>query len=238
MRLDNFLSKALNVTRSEACQIIKNKRVVVNNNVIIKKDFHLNEIDDVIIVDGKKLEYKEFVYLMLNKPGNVVCAVRDNNDKTVIDLINNTMLHHDELFPIGRLDKDTEGLLLLSNDGKLAHKITSPKNEVYKKYFVRLQNALMDQDAFLFCNGLEIRDGNNEVFITKQAKMEVINDKECYVYICEGKFHQIKRMFEKLNNKVIYLRRESYGDLMLDETLGLGEYRMLTYDEIVYLKSL
>lgn len=238
MRLDNFLSKALNVTRSEACLIIKNKRVVVNNNVIIKKDFHLNELNDVIIVDGKLIEYKEFIYIMLNKPGNVVCAVRDNNDKTVVDLISNTVLHREELFPIGRLDKDTEGLLLLSNDGKLAHKITSPKNEVYKKYFVRLQNSLIEQDVFSFCNGLEIRDGNNELFITKQAKMEVISDKECYVYICEGKFHQIKRMFEKLNNKVIYLRRESYGDLKLDATLGLGEYRMLTYDEIVYIKSL
>ncbi len=238
MRLDNFLSKALNVTRSEASQIIKNKRVSVNKKIIIKKDYHINELFDEIVVDNNIIEYKEFIYIMLNKPGNVVCAVRDNLDKTVIDLIDKTIIHHSELFPIGRLDKDTEGLILLTNDGKLAHKMTSPKNEIYKKYFVKLQNKISDEDVYSFSHGLEIRDGNNELFITKDAKIEVINETECYVYICEGKFHQIKRMFEKLNNKVIYLRRESYGDLMLDNSLALGEYRMLSHEEILYIKNL
>lgn len=238
MRLDNFLAKALNVTRSEASQFIKNKRVSVNKKIIIKKDYHINELFDEIVIDNNIIEYKEFIYIMLNKPGNVVCAVRDNLDKTVIDLIDKTIIHHSELFPIGRLDKDTEGLILLTNDGKLAHKMTSPKNEIYKKYFVKLQNKISDDDVYSFCHGLEIRDGNNEVFITKNAKMEVINETECYVYICEGKFHQIKRMFDKLNNKVIYLRRESYGDLMLDNSLELGEYRMLSHDEILYIKNL
>lgn len=237
MRIDNYLSKALNITRSEALTILKKQDVYVNDKKVNKKDFHINELIDVVKVNDQVLEYKEFIYLMLNKPQGVICAVRDKVDKTVIDILDNNIMHRSELFPIGRLDKDTEGLLLLTNDGQLAHHLASPNHEVYKKYFVKSQNKIKEEDSYLFANGLEIRDGKDEIFTTKKAKMEILSDYECYVYICEGKFHQIKRMFEKLNNKVIYLKRVAYGDIVLDETLKLGEYRYLTNEEIIKLKK-
>lgn len=232
MRLDNYLSKALNITRSEALTIIKKQEVYVNDKRIVKKDFHINELNDIVKVNDQVLEYKEFVYIMLNKPQGVVCAVTDKINKTVIDILDKNILHRNDLFPIGRLDKDTEGLLLLTNDGKLTHKLASPNHEIYKKYFVKALNKITEEDNIKFCNGLEIRDGNDEVFMTKKAKMEILNDYECYVYICEGKFHQIKRMFEKLNNKVMYLKRVAYGNIELDENLQLCEYRYLTNEEL------
>ena len=237
MRLDNFLTKALNISRSDASIIIKKQHVYVNGQQVLKKDFHINENKDIVKVNDQLIDYKEFIYIMLNKPQGVVCAVRDKKDKTVIDILDQNIMHIKEIFPIGRLDKDTEGLLILTNDGQLSHKIANPNHEVYKEYYVKTLSKLSANDCELFCNGLEILDGNDKLFVTKKAKMKILSDNECIVSICEGKFHQIKRMFEKLNNKVIYLKRVAYGNIKLDDRLKLGEYRCLTLEELVELKK-
>lgn len=233
MRLDNFLNKALSISRSEASKIIKDKKIIVNDKIVTKKDTYIDEQKDIIKYNNEIITYKEFIYIMLNKPKGYLSATRDLKEKTVIDLINIKR----EIFPVGRLDKDTEGLMLLTNNGKYAHYLTSPNHHVEKKYYVELENEIKDEDIPLFCNGLEIRDGKDELYITKQAKLEKLTTNTCYVYIIEGKFHQIKRMFEKLNNKVTYLKRIQFGDIKLDETLQLGEYRELTEEEIILFKQ-
>lgn len=233
MRLDNFLNKALSISRSEASKIIKDKKIIVNDKIVTKKDTYIDEQKDIIKYNNEIITYKEFIYIMLNKPKGYLSATRDLKEKTVIDLIDIKR----EIFPVGRLDKDTEGLMLLTNNGKYAHYLTSPNHHVEKKYYVELENEIKDEDKQLFCNGLEIRDGKDELYITKHAKLEKITTNTCYVYITEGKFHQIKRMFEKLNNKVTYLKRIQFGDIKLDETLQLGEYRELTEEEIILFKQ-
>lgn len=233
MRLDNFLTKALNVTRSEASKIIKSKQIEVNNSIVTKKDIYIDEQKDVVKYNNEIITYKEFIYIMLNKPKGYLSATKDGKEKTVIDLIDIKR----DIFPVGRLDKDTEGLLLLTNNGKYAHFLTSPNHHVEKKYYVELEKDINDNDIYLFCNGLEIRDGKDELYITKQAKLDVVTSNSCYVYITEGKFHQIKRMFEKLNNKVTYLKRVQFGDIKLDDNLELGQYRELTDEEIILFKQ-
>lgn len=232
MRLDNFLNKALNVSRSEASKIIKNKQITINDKVVVKKDTYIDEQKDIIKYNNQIIEYKEFIYIMLNKPKGYLSATKDAKDKTVIDLIDIKR----EIFPVGRLDKDTEGLMLLTNNGKYAHFLTSPNHHVIKKYYVEVEKEILEDEIKLFCNGLEIRDGKDELYITKDANLELITDRTCYVYISEGKFHQIKRMFEKINNKVLYLKRVKFGDIELDETLELGQYRELTEEEIKLFK--
>lgn len=233
MRLDNFLNKAINVSRTEASKIIKAKKIKVNDVIIVKKDYYIDEQKDVIKYNDNIIEYKEFIYIMLNKPKGYLSATKDLKEKTVIDLLHINR----EVFPVGRLDKDTEGLMLLTNNGKYAHLLTSPNHHVIKKYYVELMSSLSEQDIYDFCNGLEIRDGKDELYVTKEAKLEIIDNLKCYVYIYEGKFHQIKRMFEKINNKVLYLKRVKFGEIELDETLELGQYRELTEEEIKLFKQ-
>lgn len=233
MRLDNFLNKALSVSRSEASKIIKDKKIIVNDKIVTKKDTYIDEQKDVIKYNGEIITYKEFIYIMLNKPKGYLSATKDGKEKTVIDLIDIKR----DIFPVGRLDKDTEGLLLLTNNGKYAHYLTSPNHHVEKKYYVELEKDIKPEDIILFCEGLEIRDGKDELYMTKPAKLDSITNNSCYVYITEGKFHQIKRMFEKLDNKVTYLKRVKFGEIELDETLKLGQYRELTEEEIKLFKQ-
>ena len=233
MRLDNFLNKALSVSRSEASKIIKDKKIIVNDKIVTKKDTYIDEQKDIIKYNGDIITYKEFIYIMLNKPKGYLSATKDGKEKTVIDLIDIKR----DIFPVGRLDKDTEGLLLLTNNGKYAHYLTSPNHHVEKKYYVELEKDIKPEDIILFCEGLEIRDGKDELYITKPAKLDLITNNSCYVYITEGKFHQIKRMFEKLDNKVTYLKRVKFGEIELDETLELGQYRELTEEEIKLFKQ-
>lgn len=233
MRLDNFLNKALSVSRSEASKIIKDKKIIVNDKIVTKKDTYIDEQKDIIKYNGEIITYKEFIYIMLNKPKGYLSATKDGKEKTVIDLIDIKR----DIFPVGRLDKDTEGLLLLTNNGKYAHYLTSPNHHVEKKYYVELEKDIKPEDIILFCEGLEIRDGKDELYITKPAKLDLITNNSCYVYITEGKFHQIKRMFEKLDNKVTYLKRVKFGEIELDETLELGQYRELTEEEIKLFKQ-
>ena len=233
MRLDNFLNKALSVSRSEASKIIKDKKIIVNEKIVTKKDTYIDEQKDIIKYNGEIITYKEFIYIMLNKPKGYLSATKDGKEKTVIDLIDIKR----DIFPVGRLDKDTEGLLLLTNNGKYAHYLTSPNHHVEKKYYVELEKDIKPEDIILFCEGLEIRDGKDELYMTKPAKLDVITNNSCYVYITEGKFHQIKRMFEKLDNKVTYLKRVKFGEIKLDETLELGQYRELNEEEIKLFKQ-
>lgn len=233
MRLDNFITKAIGVSRSEAITLIKKGNVSVNEIVVYKKDIHIDENKDIIKFNDALITYKEFIYIMLNKPQGVISATTDKKDKTVVDLINAKR----NIFPVGRLDKDTVGLLILTNNGKYAHLSTNPNHHVEKKYYVEVENILKDEDISLFLNGLEIKDGNNEIFKTKPAQLEIISNNSCYVTLTEGKFHQVKRMFEKIDNKVTFLKRVSFGGIVLDESLKYGEYRELTEDEVKLFKK-
>lgn len=234
MRLDKFLSNAFGISRMLAGKEIKDGKVSVNNIIIRKKDFHIHEeIDEMKYLD-EIIDYHEFIYLMMNKPAGVVSAVKDNLDRTVIDLVHETK----EVFPVGRLDKDVEGLLILTNNGKLAHRLTSPKQKVYKKYYVRSIKPLSENDVKLISQGIEIKDGNNETYITKPGILEIIDEHSSYLSIYEGKFHQVKRMYRGINNEVVYLKRVAMGDIELDINLKLGEYRYLTVQEILKLKEM
>jgi len=233
MRLDRFLSNSLRLSRSDVPLIIKQNRVSVNDVVIKKKDFKIDEYKDVIKFDGEVVEYKCFIYYIMNKPKGVVSARIDNIDKTVVDLIETDY----KISPVGRLDKDTTGLLLLTNDGTLIHHLTSPLTNVKKEYEAETDKELSDEEMFLFENGIEIKDGEEKLFKTKPAS---IIKKDAYHYvvtISEGKFHQVKRMFAYFQSEVIDLKRISFGPIRLPEELKEGEYRELTIQELNKLKK-
>ena len=234
MRLDKFLCELGKGTRKEVKDLIKKGFVKVNDKVIKSSDTKIDENNDKIYFDNELLIYEKFVYIMLNKPAGVVSATFDNRDKTVIDLIDE--YKHLNLFPFGRLDKDSEGLLIISNDGQLAHDLLSPKKHVNKTYYVDVEGVVTDEDIESFKNGITLDDGK----LCKSSKLEIIesnNISKCYVTISEGVFHQVKRMFESVNKKVIYLKRITFGNISLDNSLKLGEYRKLTEEEIERLKN-
>lgn len=225
MRLDKFVSDALGITRKDSKNLIKKGLVMVNGAII--KDAGANVSDtDTLIVDGKKAEYKKFIYLMMNKPQGYISATDDKRQKTVLDLLDERFARYD-LFPAGRLDIDTEGFLLLTNDGQTAHNLLSPSKKVGKEYFARLEKPLTKEDAHTIEQGVDIGG-----YITKPSSIVQESDTECVITIVEGKFHQVKKMFEAVGNKVVYLKRISFASLLLDPTLALGEYRFLTRDEI------
>jgi len=233
IRLDKYLKDMGVGTRKEVKEYIRKKLVKVNDIIIKNDDYKVNEEKDIVTFNDEIIKYEKYVYLMLNKPSGVVSATFDNKDKTIIDLING--YRHLDLFPFGRLDKDTEGLLIISNDGKLAHDLLSPKKHVDKKYYVEVEGILNDSDILSFKEGITIDDE-----LCKPAILEIIESNKiskCYVTISEGKYHQIKRMFESINKKVIYLKRITFGNISLDENLKLGEYRKLTEEEIELLKQ-
>ena len=222
MRLDKFLANSGIGTRKEVKKIIKKKKISVNGVFVKDGKIHIDENKDVIKYENKVVGYKPFVYIMMNKPAGVISATEDNCHKTVIDLLNDKYRTYD-IFPAGRLDIDTEGLLLLTNDGILSHNLLSPKKHVDKKYYVKIAKPLSENDVKTLENGIKLEEN----FVTKKAKVEVIS---------EGKFHQVKRMFKAVNNEVLYLKRVKMGNLSLDENLKLGEYRELTEEELDGLK--
>lgn len=233
IRLDKFLKDMGIGTRKEVKEYIRKKLVKVNEDIIKNDDYKVDEEKDTITFNDEIIKYEKFVYLMLNKPSGVVSATFDNKDKTVIDLIDE--YKHLNLFPFGRLDKDSEGLLIISNDGKLAHDLLSPKKHVDKKYYVDVEGLVTEDDIKAFKSGIKIDDE-----LCKPANLEIIESNEisrCYVTISEGKYHQVKRMFESVNKKVIYLKRITFGNINLDENLKLGEYRKLSEDEIEILRN-
>lgn len=244
MRIDKLLSEMGIATRSAAKDMAKSGRVTVNGEVIKKADVKVTMPGDTVCVDGEPIVYSEFEYYMMNKPTGVVSATEDKKHKTVIDLIEGSS--RKGLFPVGRLDIDTEGLLLITNDGELSHKLLSPTKHVPKVYFARLDVEVTEEDVKTFAEGINIGT-EEEPEMTRPAKLEMAGEgtegtageglgKEVFITIHEGKYHQIKRMFEAVGKKVQYLKRLSMGSLKLDEKLAPGEYRMLSDEEINGLK--
>lgn len=236
MRLDKYVSTALGISRNDARQLIKKGEIKLELKTNIKNDNNINEINDIVYYNNKRLEYLKFVYLMLNKPQGYLSATYDKTEKTVLDLVPEYNGYH--LSMVGRLDKDTEGLLLLTNDGKLLHKLTTPKKDIYKKYYVEVDGVFNNEDIKVFENGMELHDAADVTYVTKKAILEIIEKNKAYVSISEGKYHQVKKMCLKVGKEVTYLKRVAMGDLKLDETLELGKYRLLTYEEIEYLKNI
>lgn len=229
MRLDKFLANAGIGTRSEVKQYIKKGQIQVNRQIVKKADLSINENTDQILFQNRPVEYEKFYYYMLNKPQGVVSATEDNFQKTVLDLMGDS--RRDDLFPVGRLDKDTEGLLLITNDGALAHRLLSPKKHVSKLYFARIEGKVTEEDVAAFKKGLVI----DEEFTALPANLTILKSddiSEIEVEIFEGKFHQVKRMFQAVEKKVVYLKRLSMGSLVLDDSLKPGEFRPLTKMEL------
>ena len=226
LRLDKYLAHSGFGSRKYVKEIIRKGNVIINEKVIKKDDYKVDEINDVVYVYGKKVNYSEFTYIMLNKPQGYISATFDKHDPIVLDLVKE--YDYLNLFPVGRLDKDSEGLLLLSNDGKLAHRLLHPSYHVYKTYFVttdlKIKNELIDE----FSNGVTIDDG----YKCLPAKLEILSDYSANVTIKEGKFHQVKRMFEAYGLTVCSLKRITFKNLILDESLKSGEYRLLSEEEI------
>ncbi|MBQ4531395.1 MAG: rRNA pseudouridine synthase [Lachnospiraceae bacterium] len=234
IRIDKFLADAKVGSRSEVKGYIKKGRIRINAEVAKKAEEKIDTEKDVVYFDDTKVCGKGFVYYMLNKPKGVVSATNDNLNQTVIDLIPEK--YQEELFPVGRLDKDTEGLLIVTNDGVLAHNLLSPKKHVSKTYYALIKGFVTEEDVAMFQEGLDI----GEKKPTMPADLHILKSQEISeieVTICEGKFHQVKRMFQAVSKEVIYLKRISMGKLELDKRLQPGEYRYLTEEEIGLLKS-
>ena len=230
IRLDKYLCDMNIGTRSNVKQLIKKGNITVNDTIIKNNDFKVSETDK-ICVNGRSITYQKYFYYMLNKPAGYVSATVDPKETTVMTLLKE--YNRPDLFPVGRLDKDTEGLLLLSNDGMFAHDLLSPKKHISKKYFVILKESIHDEQIVRIESGVDIGEKN----ITLPAIIEKLDETSLNISIMEGKFHQIKRMFEAVSNKVIYLKRISMGKIMLDERLSPGEFRPLTEEEITILKT-
>lgn len=230
MRLDKFLSHMGYGTRREVKILVKSKAIQVNEAVVKDSSMHVNEFKDKVTVYGEVVEYKEFIYLMMNKPPGVVSATEDSRDQTVVDLLDDDVRHFDP-YPVGRLDKDTVGLLLLTNDGALTHRLLSPNKDVPKVYYAKVEGVVDEADITAFSNGVILDDG----YHTKPGILNIIKSgpiSEIELSITEGKFHQVKRMFESVGKKVVYLKRLSMGTLLLDSSLAEGTYRELTEEEL------
>ena len=225
MRLDKYLCETGFGTRSQVKDLLKKGQVMVNGEVVKKPELKINETTDQILCQGKKASYQKNIYLMLHKPAGVVSATEDNREKTVLDLVRPED-RKNGLFPVGRLDKDTEGLLLLTDDGELAHRLLSPKKHVDKTYYAKIDGQVTEEHVKQFREGLDIGDEKK----TLPAVLTILLSgpvSEIEVTIHEGRFHQIKRMFEAVGCKVTYLKR-----LSMDETLPPEEYRPLTEAEL------
>lgn len=234
-RIDKILSNLGYGSRSELKKLCKNGLVKVNGKVINNPGVQVDVENDEILFDGEKVVYKEFIYLMLNKPDGYISATFDKRDPIVLDLIDKEDLIF-EPFPVGRLDKDTEGLLVLTNDGQLAHRVLSPKKHVPKTYYAKIEGVVTEEDVKAFAEGVILDDG----YETMPAELEILKSdeiSEIELTIHEGKFHQVKRMFESVGKKVVYLKRLSMGKLKLDEGLALGEYRELTEEEVKMIEE-
>lgn len=233
MRLDRFVSRFAQ-SRRDAKKIISDGRIEVNGTKTKDAGLIIDENADEVRLDGEKLLYKKYIYLMMNKPAGVVCATEDLRQKTVIDILPEEYKRFCP-FPVGRLDIDTEGLLLMTNDGQTAHRLLSPKYKVPKRYTAVLDRAVGDEEIRRFKEGIILDDG----YKTKPAVLEVLsNENEVSVTITEGKFHQIKRMFADVGRKVLYLKRVEFASLVLDGTLEKGKTRELTTDEIEKLEKI
>lgn len=257
MRLDKYLAELGIGTRSEVKKLIKAKQITVNGVTAAKPEMKVEEQRDEVCLRGKKLAYASYEYYLFHKPAGCVSATEDKLHRTVMDYLKDTV--RSDLFPVGRLDIDTEGLLLITNDGALAHELLSPTKHVAKTYYARVAGNVTEEDVNLFEKGVDI----GEEKLTKPAKLVILSndrmadaahaacqnasEKECILKsgeiseieltITEGKFHQVKRMFQAVGKEVLYLKRLSMGPLTLPEDLKPGEYRALTEEELLALKT-
>ncbi len=244
MRLDKLLAELTGMTRSKARETIQGGRVCVNGEVKTVIAEQVNEDTACVTMDGQALVFRKYVYYMLNKPAGTVSATRDRSDKTVVGLLSETDRKRRNLFPVGRLDKDTEGLLLITDDGALSHRMLSPKSHVDKLYFAKLAREITEEDIALFASGMKV----DEELTALPAVLRRLSPGEAEhfcpdggtaaaVTLQEGKFHQVKRMFAASGNEVLYLKRMAVGGVKLDGNLSPGEYRALTTEEVSCLMA-
>ena len=234
-RLDKILGNMGYGTRKEVKAIVKSGDVKVNGAFANDPGMHVDPEADEVEVYDEKIMYRKYIYLLMNKPAGVITATEDDYDETVVDLLND----EHKIFkpsPVGRLDKDTEGLLILTNDGDLNHRLMAPKSHVSKKYYAIINGRVTEKDIEKFKKGVVLDDG----YKTFPAELKILVQgevSEIEVIIYEGKYHQVKRMFESVGKVVKYLKRIEVGPLKLDESLNTGEYRELTEDELNLLKN-
>lgn len=234
MRLDKYLAEMGAGTRSEVKKLVRAGRVTINGAVAEKPEQKVDPETDTVCLDGEALLYVAYEYYLFHKPAGCVSATEDKIHKTVMDYLTDTL--RDDLFPVGRLDIETEGLLLITNDGTLAHELLSPAHHVKKTYYARVAGRVTEEDARLFQQGVDI----GEEKLTKPAELVILTsgeESEIELTITEGKFHQVKRMFQAVGKEVVYLKRLSMGPLTLPETLLPGEYRALTQEELMLLQK-
>lgn len=237
IRLDKYLADMGTGTRQEVKKYIRKGLVRVNQETVRTPEMKICEEKDEVFLEGQRIAYASCEYYMLNKPAGVVSATEDKRETTVIDLIRDRK--RKDLFPVGRLDKDTEGLLLITNDGQLAHRLLSSKRHVDKTYYAKVSGCVTREDVLLFARGLDIGTDEREER-TMPGKLEILrsgSESEILLTIREGKYHQVKRMFQAVGKEVVYLRRERMGALVLDKELKPGEYRPLTKKELENVKN-
>ncbi len=232
IRIDKYLCDNAGLSRSEAKKAVLSSKVTINNIPVKRCEAKLLEGTDTVTLNGDPIIYEKYSYYMLNKPSGYVSANSDSREKTVIELFSSEKKKN--LACVGRLDKDTTGLLLVTNDGELIHKLISPRKNVFKDYLVTIVKPLTGDDIKSLEEGVDINDPT----LTKPAKVRVIDDNNIILSITEGRFHQVKRMLIAVGNAVVKLKRISEGSLKLDDSLSEGQYRKLTPDEIDMLKAL
>lgn len=233
VRLDKFLVNLGFGSRTEIKNFAKLGKIFVNGQKIIKTETKIDENNDEIVFCGQKISYKKNIYIMLNKKAGYVTANSDDLNSTVFELLDKKY-QNIELFAVGRLDKDTEGFLLITNDGKLSHGLMSPKKHVLKEYYAEVTGEILDEHIEKFKNGIEFLDGVK----CKPAELEIISKNSAYVRISEGKFHQVKNMFRTIDCTVSYLKRTKIAGLCLDNSLEIGNFRELSLEEEQYLKKI
>ena len=230
-RLDKFLAGQLGITRSGAKTLAKSGRVSVNGRTVKSAEMKISETADNVAVDGNAIIYRKYLYIMLNKPQGVVCSTKDGQSPTVLSLVPPELMR-EGLFPAGRLDKDTEGFVLLTDDGELSHRLLSPKKHVPKLYYARLSEPYREEYEKRFSEGLTI-DGGEVCLPADIRRGDGEND--CCITLHEGKYHQVKRMLEAVGNRVVYLKRIRIGGLDLDHNLPIGECREISQAELSLL---
>lgn len=231
MRLDKLLSECGLASRSEAARAARAGKLRVNGEAVRKADVKVDPDRDLVEYCGERVVYRRFLYLMLNKPDGYVSATEDGRDPTVTELLPEEY-RRQGLFPCGRLDKHTLGLMLLTNDGQLSHRLLAPKSHVSKTYAFRVKFPLSEEDVFALEGGVDIGG-----YVTKPCRVELLDSCEGHITITEGKYHQIKLMMQAVHNQITYLERISFGSLCLDPSLARGEWRPLTEEELFALQS-
>lgn len=233
MRLDKLLGNLGHGTRKEVKKLIKDGSITIDGNIVGDPGIHVDPENQEVCIDGVKLNYRKHIYIMMNKPPGVISSTEDSKERTVLDIIPDEYIPFSPA-PVGRLDKDTVGLLLLTNDGQFAHKLLAPKKHVPKVYYARIEGAVDESDVEAFKKGVLLDDG----YKTMPALLKILemgDESRVEIEIFEGKYHQVKRMFEAVNKKVVFLMRMSMGPLKLDPELKQGESRELTEDEMKLL---